>query len=114
MGAAEQYIAGEMARGEHSAVELTVSVEAPCQECGGRGYVETVTPGGRIVRERTKECLPVAVGVSSPKTCPPLSSESYWQVTFSSRFAAGTPAVMGHVGRWRLTSRRMLSPCGRS
>jgi DnaJ-class molecular chaperone len=43
--------------GEHSSVELTVSVKAPCQECGGRGYVETVTGGGRIVGDRTEECL---------------------------------------------------------
>ena len=53
----ERYIAREMVGGEHSSVELTVSVKAPCQECGGRGYVETVTAGGRIVRERTKDCL---------------------------------------------------------
>ncbi len=70
-------------------IELTVAVKAPCQECGGRGYVETVTGGGRIVRERTNDALPVAVGVSSLRTCPSLSSESYWQVTFSSRFAPG-------------------------
>ena len=46
-----------MAGGEHSAVELTVSVKAPCQECGGRGYVVTVTPRGRRVGDTTKECL---------------------------------------------------------
>ena len=40
-----------------SPVELTVSVKAPCQECGGRGYVETVTGGGRIVVDTAKECL---------------------------------------------------------
>jgi RecJ-like exonuclease len=53
----ERYIAREMVGGEHSSAELTVSVKAPCQECGGRGYVETVTAGGRVVRERTKDCL---------------------------------------------------------
>jgi DnaJ-class molecular chaperone len=53
----ERYIACEMLGGEHSSAELTVSVKAPCQECGGRGYVETVTAGGRILRERTKDCL---------------------------------------------------------
>ena len=46
-----------MAGGEHSPVELTISVKAPCQECGGRGYVETVTGGGRIVADPTTECL---------------------------------------------------------
>jgi DnaJ-class molecular chaperone len=46
-----------MEGGEHSLVELTVSVKVPCQECGGRGYVETVTGGGRITRTSEK-CLP--------------------------------------------------------
>jgi hypothetical protein len=40
-----------MEGGEHSSVELTVFVKVPCQECGGRGYVETVARGGRIVRD---------------------------------------------------------------
>jgi hypothetical protein len=31
--------------GEHSSTELTISVKVPCQECGGRGYVETVNEG---------------------------------------------------------------------
>jgi DnaJ-class molecular chaperone len=43
--------------GRHSEQELTVSVKAPCQECGGRGYLETVSRGGHIVGEPTKECL---------------------------------------------------------
>jgi DnaJ-class molecular chaperone len=46
-----------MAGDDHSPVELTVSVKAPCQECGGRGYIETVTGGGRIVADPTTECL---------------------------------------------------------
>ena len=46
-----------MSGGEHSSNELTVSVKAPCQKCGGRGYIETVTGGGRIVSDPTKECL---------------------------------------------------------
>ena len=46
-----------MAGGEHSPVELTVSVKAPCQECGGRGYIETVTGDGRIVADPMTECL---------------------------------------------------------
>ena len=46
-----------MEGGEHSSVELTVSVKAPCQECGGRGYIETVTGVGHIVGDTTKECL---------------------------------------------------------
>jgi DnaJ-class molecular chaperone len=47
-----------MAGGEHFSVELTVSVKAPCQECGGRGYLETVNEAGHIVDETTNECLP--------------------------------------------------------
>jgi hypothetical protein len=42
---------------EHSSVELTVSVKAPCQECGGRGYLVRVTGGGRRVGDTTKECI---------------------------------------------------------
>ena len=47
-----------MEGGEHSSVQLTVSVKVPCQECGGRGYVETVSEGGRITRDTSEECLP--------------------------------------------------------
>jgi DnaJ-class molecular chaperone len=46
-----------MASGEHSSVELTIAVKVPCQECGGRGYVETVSAGGRIVADTNEECL---------------------------------------------------------
>jgi len=46
-----------MEGGEHSSVEPTVSVKVPCQECGGRGYFETVTEGGHVVGDATKECL---------------------------------------------------------
>ncbi len=46
-----------MKGGEHSSVELTVSVKAPCQECGGRGYVETVSEHGHVVADVTSECL---------------------------------------------------------
>jgi DnaJ-class molecular chaperone len=46
-----------MVGGEHSSNELTVSVKAPCQECGGRGYIETVTAGGRILADPTQKCL---------------------------------------------------------
>ena len=41
---------------EHSPVELTISVKVPCQQCGGHGYVETVTEEGHIAGN-TKECL---------------------------------------------------------
>jgi DnaJ-class molecular chaperone len=46
-----------MEGGEHSSAELTVSVKAPCQECGGRGYVETVGEAGHVVADRMEECL---------------------------------------------------------
>jgi DnaJ-class molecular chaperone len=41
----------------HSSAELTISVKVPCQECGGRGYVETVTDGGHVVGDVRNECL---------------------------------------------------------
>ena len=46
-----------MEGGEHSSTELTISVKVPCPECGGRGYLETVTEGGHVVPDPTKECL---------------------------------------------------------
>ena len=46
-----------MEGGEHSSVELTVSVKAPFQECGGRGYIETVSESGHVVGDTTKQCL---------------------------------------------------------
>jgi DnaJ-class molecular chaperone len=42
---------------QHSSAELTISVKLPCQECGGRGFVETVTDAGHVVGDTTKECL---------------------------------------------------------
>jgi DnaJ-class molecular chaperone len=46
-----------MEGGEHSSVELTISVKVPCQECGGRGYVETVTEAGHVAYDTGNECL---------------------------------------------------------
>src|ERR671916_731642 len=43
--------------GQHSSAELTISVKVPCQECGGRGFVETVSEAGHVVEDTTKECL---------------------------------------------------------
>ena len=45
-----------MEGGEHSSRELTVSVKVPCQECGGRGYVETVE-AGHVVGHPAENCL---------------------------------------------------------
>ena len=45
-----------MEGGEHSERELTVSVKVPCQECGGRGYIETLQ-AGHITREPGNQCL---------------------------------------------------------
>jgi hypothetical protein len=47
----------EMEGGEHSSTELTISVKVPCQECGGRGYVETVNEDAHVVGDTTQECL---------------------------------------------------------
>jgi hypothetical protein len=46
-----------MLGGQRSSAELTISVKVPCQECGGRGFVETVTEAGHVVDDTTKECL---------------------------------------------------------
>ena len=46
-----------MHRGQHSSAELTISVKVPCQECGGRGFVETVTEAGHVVDDTTTDCL---------------------------------------------------------
>ena len=46
-----------MEGGARSSRELTVAVKVPCQECGGRGYVETVTDGGHITRDTSEQCL---------------------------------------------------------
>jgi DnaJ-class molecular chaperone len=45
-----------MQGGEHSSAELTISVKVPCQECGGRGYVETVTREGHIIGDAAEDC----------------------------------------------------------
>ena len=52
-----------MVGGEHSSVELTVSVKAPCQECGGRGYVETVTGAAASLATGRRNASPVAEGL---------------------------------------------------
>jgi DnaJ-class molecular chaperone len=46
-----------MEGGEHSSAEMTIAVKVPCQECGGRGYLETVREGGHIAGDATKDCL---------------------------------------------------------
>ncbi len=58
-----------MASGEHSSRELTISVKVPCQECGGRGYVETVEHG-RVVRHPTESCLTCDGTGSIPEDMP--------------------------------------------
>jgi DnaJ-class molecular chaperone len=45
-----------MTRREHAAVELTVSVKVPCQECGGHGYMPTIGAGRRLA-DRTVQCV---------------------------------------------------------
>lgn len=53
----ERLDCSRMEGSEHSSAELTISVKVPCQECGGRGYVETIGEGGHVVGDPTKECL---------------------------------------------------------
>ena len=55
---------------EHASVELTVSVEVPCPECGGRGYVEKVGGTGRRLTDRTQPCLPCGGKGLIPRNMP--------------------------------------------
>jgi hypothetical protein len=57
--------------GEHSSTELAISFKVPCQECGRRGYVETVNEDAHVLATRRRNALPVAVEAPSPTTCPP-------------------------------------------
>jgi hypothetical protein len=75
-------------------VELTVFVEVPCQECGGRGFVERVGGGGRRISDRMQQCLPVPVGVSFLRTCPSLSSKRYWQAKRTNGATTILPAAV--------------------
>jgi len=58
-----------MEGGEHSTRELTVCVKVPCQECGGRGYLETVE-AGRVVRHPAENCLTCGGTGSIPSDMP--------------------------------------------
>jgi DnaJ-class molecular chaperone len=75
-----------MEGGEHSSRELTVSVKAPCQECGGRGYIETVE-GGHVVGDREKECLTCHGSGVIPEDMPLSQFRELLKTTFASRFA---------------------------
>jgi DnaJ-class molecular chaperone len=75
-----------MEGGEHSSAELTISVKVPCQECGGRGYVETVTESGHVVGNTTKECLTCAGRGLIPEDMP-LSEFRELLASSASRFA---------------------------
>jgi DnaJ-class molecular chaperone len=59
-----------MTGGEHFSVELTVSVEVPCSECGGRGYVARVGATGRRISDRTQSCLPCSGKGLIPENMP--------------------------------------------
>jgi hypothetical protein len=59
-----------MPRRVHASVELTVSVEVPCPECGGRGFVERVGGGGRRISDRMQQCLPCSGRGLIPENMP--------------------------------------------
>jgi DnaJ-class molecular chaperone len=75
-----------MERGEHSSRELTVSIKAPCQECGGRGYIETVE-GGHIVGDTETKCLTCNGRGAIPTDMPLSEFRELLKTTFASRFA---------------------------
>ena len=76
-----------MEGGEHSSRELTVSVKVPCQECGGRGYVETVR-AGHIVGDKTDKCLHCAGEGCIPNDMPLTQFQELLKTTLAGRFAS--------------------------
>jgi DnaJ-class molecular chaperone len=75
-----------MEGGEHSSRELTVSVKAPCQECGGRGYIETVK-GGHIVDETEMKCLTCGGRGVVPEDMPLSEFRELLKTSFARRLA---------------------------
>jgi DnaJ-class molecular chaperone len=74
-----------MEGGEHSSRELTVSVKAPCQECGGRGFIETVK-GGHVV-DTEEKCLTCGGRGVVPEDMPLSEFRELLKTTFARRFA---------------------------
>jgi hypothetical protein len=75
-----------MEGGEHSSRELTVSVKVPCQECGGRGYIETVK-GGHVVADTETKCLTCGGTGVVPEDMPLSEFRELLKTTFARRFA---------------------------
>jgi DnaJ-class molecular chaperone len=75
-----------MEGGEHSSRELTVSVKTPCQECGGRGYIETVK-GGHVVGDPEEKCLTCGGGGVVPEDMPLSEFRELLKTSFARRFA---------------------------
>ena len=75
-----------MEGGEHSSRELTVAVKAPCQECGGRGFLETVK-AGHVVGNATEECLTCGGRGLIPQDMPLSQFRELLKTSFASRFA---------------------------
>jgi DnaJ-class molecular chaperone len=72
---------------QHSSAELTISVKLPCQECGGRGFVETVTDAGHVVGDTTKECLTCGGRGLIPDDMPLSQFRELLKTTLAGRFA---------------------------
>ena len=79
-----------MEGGEHSSQELTVSVKMPCQECGGRGFVETLK-AGHIVRDTTNDCLTCGGKGLIPEDMPLSQFRELLKATPTGRFARPSP-----------------------
>jgi DnaJ-class molecular chaperone len=73
--------------GRHSSAELTISVKIPCQECGGRGFVERVTEAGHVVDDPTKNCLTCDGKGLIPDDMPLSQFRELLKTTSASRFA---------------------------
>lgn len=71
---------------EHSSREVTVSVNLPCQECGGLGYLQRVDDG-HVVGDLTKECLVCRSRGLVPDEMPLSQLRELTEMTFASRFS---------------------------
>ncbi len=72
--------------GQHSSAELTISVKVPCQECGGRGFVETVTEAGHV-DDTTTDCLTCGGKGLIPDDMPLSQFRELLKTPLASRFA---------------------------
>jgi predicted NBD/HSP70 family sugar kinase len=77
----------EMHGGHHPTVEPTISVKLPCQECGGRGFVETVSEAGHVVADTAQECVACGGKGLIPDDMPLSQFRELLKIPLARRFA---------------------------